>query len=178
MIETMIDIETLDTGPRAVVLSAAVVKFTQEENAYAPFTHVTFDIDAQLAMGRTISQDTLLWWMRQDQVVRDLEFNADRRPLTECLGAVTRAVREGDQHWANSPSFDMTILGSLFEECDWLVPWSYRDCRDVRTLKDLAQIEDDWNPSEDIPGVAHDPVYDCRWQIELVREARRRLFSS
>lgn len=178
MIETMIDIETLDTGPRAVVLSAAVVLFTQEQGAYAMSTHVTFDIDAQLAMGRTISQDTLMWWMRQDQSVRDLEFNADRRPLDECLRTLTRTVREGDQHWANSPSFDMTILGSLYINCNQLTPWPYYELRDVRTLKDLAQIEDDWKPSEDIPGVAHDPVYDCRWQIELVREARRRLFSS
>jgi hypothetical protein len=72
----------------------------------------------------------------------------------------------------------MTILGSLYEDFGIRVPWSFRDCRDVRTLKDLAQIEDDWAPSESIPEMAHDPVYDCRWQIELVREARRRLFSS
>ena len=177
MIETMIDIETLDTGPRAVVLSAAVVTFTQEEGS-KDSRSVTFDIDRQLAKGRTISESTLTWWMSQSDEARHMAFGGPRTDIYSGLHRLADGVTPGSAHWANSPSFDMTILGSLYEDFDIKVPWPYWACRDVRTLKDLAQIEDDWKPSEPISGVAHDPVYDCRWQIELVREARRRLFSS
>ena len=63
----MVDIETLDTVQSAVVLSIGAVAFdphTKElgEKFYVEFTT---DLQAQQRLGRTISADTVTWWMQQ-----------------------------------------------------------------------------------------------------------------
>ena len=68
----MIDLETLGTGPDCVVLTIGGVKFNPNEvsNTYQEF-YYRFDVDEQLAKGRTTLQSTLDWWARQDKSVRD-----------------------------------------------------------------------------------------------------------
>lgn len=69
--DAMIDIETLDTRPSAVVLSIGVVLFNRR-NADVPFKELNLKFgkrefrDEQIMMGRTISKDTAQWWRGQD----------------------------------------------------------------------------------------------------------------
>src|SRR3546814_2365974 len=86
MFEMMVDLETLDTKNSAVVLSiGAVVWETLVDDAGSLDYSVVerfyrvLSIDEQLAAGRTVSESTLLWWMRQDPTARAEAFNPVRR---------------------------------------------------------------------------------------------------
>lgn len=178
-IETMIDIETLDIGPRSIVLSMAAVHFTQDRG---PLDHiyVVLDIDVQIVNGRTMSQDTLFFWMHQtNNTARDMAFTSQRDNVVKALDKFIRFFDRDSSPltvWANSTSF--MILDSLFQDMNMRVPWNYRDFRDVRTLLELARgagLALCRVPDEHVDGSTHDPLSDCRWQIAQVREGRRRL---
>lgn len=174
--ETMIDIETLDTSHTAVILSVGIVRFTGADTGAKK--HLVLPIQPQLNAGRTISESTLLWWAEQNPEAFSKAFTRDRYWMTgffnEMEITLHRFRDEPMNIWSNGPSFDMTILDSLYADFKKDTPWHFREYRDVRTIKELAQIEPDWQPVNFTP-IPHDPVSDCLWQIELVREARRRL---
>ena len=68
----MIDLETLDVLPTAVVLTIGGVKF--DPNAIKETTqhfYYRFNVDEQLNKGRTTSKSTLDWWATQEQSVVD-----------------------------------------------------------------------------------------------------------
>lgn len=179
-VETMIDIETLDIGPRAVVLSVAIVDFTQSRGNISAHS-IPLAIQPQINLGRTISESTLLWWMQQSEEARGSTFTKSRESIPMGLGRISWACSSVDSnrvYWAKGPDFDMVILGSLFADVGMHIPWHHRSTRDVRTLQHIANIESTWTPENASDYVAHDPVSDCLWQIELVREARRRLNSA
>ena len=62
----MIDLETLGVSRDSVILSAACVIFS-EDNEYASSCHF-MDIREQIQQGRTISADTVRWWLMTDRV--------------------------------------------------------------------------------------------------------------
>lgn len=169
--EVMVDIETLSTDPRAVVLSVAVVTFDQEFGAGFEILHYPH-VQTQIDLGRKVDADTVSWWMRQSDAARTSAFEGQS---IQSLEDVTSVVAGATRIWANAPSFDLVILESMIRDLGRPVPWSFRASRCVRTIRDLADIERDWKPDTG-RFTAHDPVSDCRWQIALVREARSRLF--
>lgn len=200
--EIMIDIETLDTRPTAVVLSFAAVAFPDTE---VDPLYRALDVDQQLAVGRTVSADTLAWWARQPDEAR-LAALAAPAPHLAGLGSRCGSSPEGawwaveqalsdlellfghhnvEAVWACPPTFDIAILESLYEDFGRSpVPWTWRQFRDVRTLREEAGVDGDHPPLSvaDAPMtlaadhcVPHHPVWDCYRQIAVVREARRRM---
>ena len=144
----MLDLETLDTASSAVVISIGAVAFDPETNALGDkfYVEMTEDIAAQQAHGRTISGDTVRWWMQQNE--------AARRVFSESIDGVDRAnTREALSHfssfvaanggrdvelWGNGADFDNVILGSLYEAFDLKRPWSYSRNRCYRTMKNIG----------------------------------------
>lgn len=176
--EVMIDIETLDTGPRSVVLSIGAHTFEPAMNAPSSFM-VTLKLDEQFAAGRTVSEGTLLFWTNlRETVAFDVSFKpANRWSVSKSLLALNAYLhnREAEVFWANSPNFDMTILESLYKDLHLTPFWNHRQLRDVRTLIAEAGITKDWKPSGWDPAeISHHPISDCRWQIAAVKEARSR----
>jgi len=175
--EFMIDIETLDTKPSAVVLSVGVVEFPGDDKSSR--AHLVLPIQPQLDAGRTIDESTLMWWAQQNSEAFKKAFSQDRLShmsafFNEMAMCLKRWQDDRMNIWANGPAFDMVILDDLYRDFNQKSPWRFWEYRDVRTIKELAEIEPDWAPADFTP-VPHDPVSDCLWQIELVREARRRL---
>lgn len=172
--EFMIDIETLDTKPSAVILSAGIIAFNQERGVISRW-YGTLNAREQIDAGRTISMSTLVFWMMQSDEARKAAFSDG--PHMEFHNLVSFISRhkspEGALYWAKSPQFDMTILESY---CDDLygvdeMPWAFRGFRDVRTLVDAAHTED-FKPVVDWEYPDHHPIGDCYWQIAEVRHAR------
>lgn len=166
----MIDIETLDSTPTAVILSIAAVVFDPHSGKYfdIPF-HAHCHIDHQISDGRSISQSTLFWWLNQDEAAQKAITNENRIHIEIALMQLDEWLQKYKDSWvwANSPSFDLQILenawaqyktddGKLFSK-HWLQ-------RDVRTLKQYISFEDfDW------PGAtAHDAISDCYDQVAIV----------
>ena len=73
----MCDFETLDKLGTSAVISIGLVKFNlEDEDNYESLEEdgrtfdCVFDIQDQLNMGRTVSFDTLQWWMQQDKMAQ------------------------------------------------------------------------------------------------------------
>src|SRR5579859_7291326 len=109
----MIDLETLNTTPDAVVLSIAATEFYPFEDLHTenPRTVETFSllINIDNQDNRTISEDTVAWWARQDQEVQDRMFSPDNRvDFAVALDQLTKFVWQKDRIWSQG-SFDINI---------------------------------------------------------------------
>lgn len=182
----MVDIETLDTQQSAVVLSIGAVAFdpvtkTLGETFYVEFTE---DLELQQIKGRTISADTVRWWMMQsdaakvvfarrdeDDLIVKAKINAAARMSTEDgLSEFARFIEHNGgkkaQLWGNGADFDNVIIGSLYESFDMLKPWSYGKNRCYRTIKRLF--------GENVPmkreGVHHNGLDDAITQANHLME--------
>ena len=76
----MIDIETLGTGPDAVVLSVGAVKFSPY-NPQEPHAKTLWkpNIDEQTTAGRSVLESTLEWWAKQPKHIQDEAFSDEGR---------------------------------------------------------------------------------------------------
>ena len=131
----MIDIETLDTANSAVILQVGWCLFDQT-GINKPHEMV-IDIQEQIDMGRTISADTLRWWMEQPDIARQKVFCSDNTHSTDELGNRLRTIVGtcGIEHvWSHGPHFDMAILKDLLGD----TVFHYRSPRDTRTMSLLA----------------------------------------
>lgn len=163
MAQAMIDIETLDTRPSAVVLSVGWAIFDKK---LLDDGEVHLDIEAQIQAGRTIAGSTLVWWMEQDEAVRKSVFagGGSIKGLAVLLQSLGETYRV-DQWWANSPNFDMVILESLLPR----VPWKYYELRDVRTLGFLRKTKMPKNPNA-AHSAKSDAIHQARWVMEMLSE--------
>lgn len=181
-----IDLETLDTGANSVVLSAGLVKFNPK-NLDEPFDgiHIKFDPFDQRKMGRTISQDTINWWGRQDpKIIEDAMGPEGRVPTKEAIEKIIEwfSVLYSEDHnqgpifisevWGQGYGFDMTILKTLFDQYGYELPWKYFQERDSRTLFKLAP--QDPRPAEG-KNALHNALSDAYYQAVGVQIMMKKL---
>jgi hypothetical protein len=170
----MIDIETLDNTPSAVVLSAGWAWFDREK-IHASGA-ITFDATMQQRrLGRTVSIPTVRWWQQQTMPMPPDNTLAQLSHMVRALlasypkpGYAGVAPAEiGDVLvWANSPSFDLVILRHWAEQTGTALPWAYRAERDFRTFRHFAEIAGTPVPVDN-PS-AHDAEADARYQASFM----------
>ena len=86
MIHAMIDLETLSTKPNATILTIGGVKFdayTRVEPSQGLYHRI--DVDSQTAMGRDVMDETVEWWGKQAEDVREEALGDDDRIDSEIL---------------------------------------------------------------------------------------------
>ena len=173
--EMMIDIETLDVKPTAVVLSVGAVAFERSGQIRDRFYRV-LDVQKQTKLGRTVSFDTVQWWMDQEPDAQAEAFATVRQRVADVLTDLNAYCRKYDSntYWALGPQFDYIILESLHDQMGSSVPWSHGQLRDVRTMCGEANIDRRGHGSQ-VMGLPHTPIYDCEFQIELLTMARGRV---
>ena len=145
----MLDLETLDTTPTAVVVSIGAVAFNprSKELGSTLYVEMTNDLNAQQKRGCTLSADTVVWWMRQGAQARILFAEGD--PATsnkvstlEALELFSKFVTDNGGNkakiWGNGADFDNIILGNLYKAFDMPLPWSYSRNRCFRTVKNIG----------------------------------------
>lgn len=138
MQDVMIDVETLDTRPSAVLLSIAAVRFDVEEDViYGDMLHVHVDIDSCLAAGRTVSGSTIMWWLDQSDEARSKLVNAPRHSLREALTMLSEFITPEDRVWGNGASFDNAIMADAYRSLGMPQPWRYWGDMCYRTLKNV-----------------------------------------
>lgn len=137
-IHAMVDIETMDTAPTAVVLSVGLALF----NPYEPETPMeerywVLDTAEQDINGRTRSQDTMKWWSEQSSEARTV-LTAQGLPVREVVNSLVAYVQndEVEHVWANGPDFDCVTLADLAKRYGH--KWPFWKNRCYRTLKNLA----------------------------------------
>lgn len=172
MTNVMIDLETAATCANAAILSIAAVEFNADGLTGKEF-YTTVDLSGQEQYGRIINPDTLKWWLKQNQTVRDEAFSGTTTLVT--------AVREFNDFmnglgtrvllWGNGSDFDNPIIRSAIEACGFEISWHRGRC--YRTLKGLGLSK---------PNVAfdknkkHNALWDAQYQakcaVHWLRELR------
>jgi len=136
MADIMLDIETLGTRPGCVILTLGAVKFNPFSlDAPGPGLYVRPDVDEQIAKGREVQEDTMLWWMEQAEDVREEALGEDGRiTVEEMYRQLNRFLVGSNNIWCQGPAFDMVIIENLYRQYGWPTPWQFWQIRDSRTL--------------------------------------------
>ena len=135
-----IDLETLDVTPNAVILAIGIA-VGDTDGAILEKFQVFPSIQEQLASGRSVSGDTVVWWFDQDDGAREEQSKAKRLPVAECTSHIQAFfARHSDFHFVlgNAPGFDCDMLGSFLGG----KLWEFYHERDVRTARMKVRMED------------------------------------
>ena len=134
--DLMIDIETLAQTPDSVILSLGAVKFNPYSmNDPTDGIYFKIDVDEQLKLGRVVQNETLEWWTKQPEDVREEALSEhDRVSLDEVYRQLNKIVVGVDAVWAQGTVFDIGILENLYRQKGWPIPWQFWQIRDSRTV--------------------------------------------
>jgi 3' exoribonuclease, RNase T-like len=158
-VHIMVDIETLDTQPSAIILSVGACVISP--NRFRPQFYGELSVLHQHNLGRTTSQDTLDWWSAQSNCPKHGTFL-----LGETLQEFSRwiaACTSDPVIWCKGTDFDVAILGHAYKMCQVPIPWKYNSVRDFRTVKKLFSE----SVSPDIVNTAaHNALADAQYQTD------------
>jgi len=167
--DVMVDIETLNTCPTAVVIAIGAVGFNRRDPE-VPMVELDIKMgtkglrDEQVIMGRTISKETVIWWKGQEPAAKKIFKQANVESVSEALEKLTAFLTGFNVNvliWGNGSDFDNTIVSTLYSSFGSEAPWKFWYNRCFRTFKgEHGHIA---RPPE-MKGVKHDAVDDARQQ--------------
>jgi exodeoxyribonuclease VIII len=166
----MVDLETLDTKTSATVLTLGAVRFDPYSDTPMKELYLRFDIDSQDALGCTIDDNTLSWWSKQADDVKEEAFNPnDRVTVEDAIQIFHSFAWNSDAFWSHGATFDLMILQNLYDKLGRAYPWQYWQMRDTRTLFDLGH-------DPEMPQAAkHNALEDAKRQAIGVRNIFKKL---
>ena len=170
--DIMLDIETLGTRPGCVILTIGAVKFSPFNMQYpAQGLYLRPDIEQQVALGREIQEDTVLWWESQEASVREEALSEDNREsLESCAQQINRFFVGVDNIWAQGPAFDFVILENWYRSIGLPTPWNFWQVRDSRTLFGVHG-----DPRTKNKEGLHNALEDCVSQAQGVQQVYRNI---
>ena len=174
MKHVMLDLETLATTADAVILSIGAVRFDLDSDKVddAGF-YASISVDSNLALGRRISEDTLIWWLKQPPDAQQV-FHESKQTLQQAL--VDFGDWLGDDSsfmWSNGADFDLPMVAHAMTQCGLEVPWKYWNSRCFRSWKNLPGAKDIRAVNT---GVKHNALADAYTQAQTVQAINRKLF--
>lgn len=175
----MIDIESLDLGPRPVITQIAMLGYDLEQDEHVDFRFFEY-LPAQPQMDltptpRTVSFPTIWFWMQQPDESR-LRFENNLGDeihevtliMRQFVTAFNRMTNNGKTPYvvvAKGPQFDIVAIETLLEELNLAVPWDYNKVEDLRTLLRHRKIDPRDVPEPD-GFIKHVAFWDSRYQID------------
>ena len=177
MIEFMVDLETMGSGPTAAIVSIGCVPFDRESLIVLQDEFYTVvDLESSLKAGLVAESSTILWWMTQSEEARTELFSRRRAQLYEALSALRYwmaglvPAKNDRKVWGNGAAFDNVILSSAYKAVGFETPWNFWNDRCFRTMKnEFAGV-----PLPDRVGLLHHKaVDDARYQAECLVEILR-----
>lgn len=161
---TMIDLETLDVSPRAVVLSIGAIVFDFKRMQTLRTYEATLQLEDQTAAGRTVKTSTVHWWLEQSSEARLAITSPDalaRKSISyDLMLKELKSFLPSDGFVTAKPAmFDLAILsdmhgGDLFH---------HRRGFDMHTLCCVIDPNRELCPQN---ALAHSALADARWQLE------------
>ncbi len=167
MKRVMVDLETLDNLPTAMIVSIGAVAFDPDQPAETDQTFYR-RIDARQSHG-TIGADTVLWWLRQSDEARAELSVEGGDSINVALLAFSEFCQGLNEIWAGPSYFDVTILENAYRRSSLLFPWKYFQVRDWSTLRKLTRTEKAPN------ACAHNALADAQAQVAGFRQAWQKL---
>ena len=140
-IAMMLDLETIGTTPRAVVLQAGWCIFDTGAELPGPPRGSNVDIDSCIRNGGEVTDGAVRYWLRQPELARE-SVAAEGQGIEFVLASlVGEYIEEGcAELWAHSPSFDVVIVEHYMRQLGIAVPWTYKGVRDTRTFWAAAEL--------------------------------------
>ena len=161
---TMIDLETLDVSPRAVVLSIGAIVFDFKRMQTLRTYEATLQLEDQTAAGRTVKTSTVHWWLEQSSEARLAITSPDalaRKSISyDLMLKELKSFLPSDGFVTAKPAmFDLAIIsdmhgGDLFR---------HRRGFDMHTLCCVIDPNRELCPQN---ALAHSALADARWQLE------------
>ena len=138
----MLDLETLGKEPKSIIVSIGAVEFSETEVSENKF-YTNIDPEDCQSYGLKINASTFLWWMGQSEAARLAITGSEKVKLKEALISFSSwllmdSSKDDVIVWGNGADFDNTILSSSYIETGLEQPWSFRNNRCYRTIKNLS----------------------------------------
>lgn len=164
--DVMLDTETLSTRPEATILTFGACKFSPyKEHDIVDGIYSRINVDEQIALGSHIDDETIAWWGKQADDVREEALGDDNRiSLEQFTQELNRFLVGVDNIWAQGPVFDIVILENLYRRLGKPCPWQFWQIRDSRTL--LSSLGD---PREKNKAGLHNALEDAVSQAQAVQ---------
>lgn len=168
--DIMIDLETLDTGPNATILTIGAVKFDPfgddiKEPSSEKF-YVKVDLDSCDELKLDVSNDTVEWWSRQSKEAQDEAFSTEGRiHIRDAMNQLYSFCWGAKRVWSHGAAFDIVICENVFKKLQKAVPWNFWQVRCTRTLFDIGidpqrppvlkhhALEDAWNQAVGVQNI-------------------------
>lgn len=170
----MVDLETLGTTADAVILSIGAVKFdpaTGEIDNDGFYRSVS--IESNLEYKRRISEDTLLWWLKQGTAAQQV-FHEAKEDLHTALVEFSEWIgTDAYEMWSNGADFDLPMLAHAYTQLQVEIPWKFWNSNCCRTYKKLPGAKEIRVPTI---GVKHNALSDAYHQAQTVAAIHRQLF--
>ena len=135
--DVMLDLETLSTRHESVILTLGAVKFSpwdQEVNTETGL-YLRIDVDEQLQLDRHVQQETVDWWGKQAEEVREEALGEhERTRLGDSVDQLNRFLVGAENIWCQGPAFDIVILENLYRQLGRPTPWQFWQISDSRTI--------------------------------------------
>lgn len=174
----MVDLETLATTADAVILSLGAVVFDLEKGTVDDEAfYASISVDSNLEYKRRISEDTLIWWMKQSAEAQKV-FSEPKQPLAVALEDFVEWLPTDKKNlfmWSNGADFDLPMLAHALTQTGIGVPWHFWNSRCVRTYKGLPGAKDVSLTRE---GLHHNALADAVHQAKLVSAIHTKLFGA
>lgn len=161
----MLDFETLGQKPDTTVLSLGAVFFTRE--GILKEKEWVFDLKGQFNARRSVTADTLLWWMQQSEAARKVFTDTKKGIMVkDFLHEMNCLIANPDTCvWGNGATFDVGIIENMYHTFQMELPWKFWNVRCYRTLKMMFGIEKVAPPRE---GTHHNALDDARYQAKCL----------
>jgi exodeoxyribonuclease VIII len=135
----MIDLETLGTGPDAVIVAIGATKFIPATGSIVDTFHVGVDPRSAVALGGKMDADTVMWWLDPErEAPRNALMDMQRIDIASALDGFTSWFGDDSAPvWGNGATFDNVILRQAFDNAGMDCPWKFYHDRCYRTIKSL-----------------------------------------
>jgi len=148
----MLDIETLGTGPDAVILSIGACSVATDQFG-RPWVTYYDEIDPTQA-GRVTDISTVIWWMEQS-LKGTTPPMCGIRPIEEILGDFNSWLHDDFIRpivvWCKGTDFDIKILTHAMKQHNIKPAWKYNNVRDCRTVFELFPVAKEAIPANENP---------------------------
>jgi hypothetical protein len=169
----MLDIETLDIKPSAVILTIAAVFFDPQTGSLGAQLECFISSEKEQP-GRTIGLSTVSWWSKQSDAARKQAFSGTDT-LKRALSNLSRFIHMNSisplKVWGNGKEFDCVILEHAYHQLEMPCPWTFWQTQDVRTIITLAEMNG-FNPKKERPfeGTPHCAMDDAKHQARYLSD--------
>lgn len=176
LINIALDLETLSTQENAAIIQigCCIPEFDRihlppdmRETSYE--FEVTISYDACVNSDFHMSKSTMEWWDKQDPKVKKQVFSGQDSYIDafDAFSFWIASVKSGGADvaiWGNGSDFDNRLLSYSLDSLGYHNVWSFRNNRDLRTLKALFPAEIQTNDSE----IKHTALGDARYEARLI----------